>query len=254
MVFELVRFAVVLAAVGYCGYKDLKTSDVPAEPIIIGAILGLVLYWADGFSNIQAAFTNLLIFSGIGALFYFTGSWGAGDSAVLALSGFLFPKDPLLTIFTVFSIGLAYSTLYILIYSWKNGKLGRIKGVCRGFPLLSLPIAPAAALIVFFLSPASLFFSAILSAAVFFVLLMPILYVLFKESETLFRKRIHTKQLKEGDMLAEPVAGVGSNLVRGLTKIEIRRIRKIKKFVLIKDGIRYTPVFFISLLALLLLA
>ncbi len=253
MVFELVRFAVVLAAVGYCGYKDLKTSDVPAEPIIVGAILGLVLYGADGFSSIQPALINLLIFSGIGALFYFTGSWGAGDSAVLVLSSFLFPKDPLLTIFTVFSIGLAYSTLYILFYSWKNKKLGKIKGACKGFPMLSIPIAPAAAITVFFLSPAPLFFSAILSAAVFFVLLTPILYVVFKESEKLFKKKISTAKLREGDMLAEPVSGISNRLIRGLTGKEVNRIRKMKKFVLVRDGVRYTPVFFLALLALFLL-
>ncbi len=254
MVFELVRFAVALAAVGYCSWKDVKTSDVPAEPIIVGAALGLVLYWAEGFSTLQPALINLAIFSGIGALFYFTGSWGAGDSAVLALSGFLFPRDPLLTIFTVFSIGLAYSTLYILFYAWKNKKLGKIKGACKGFPMLSIPIAPAAALAVLLLSPAPLFFSFLLSAAVLFVLLTPILYVLFKESETLFKKRISTKQLKEGDMLAEPVSGIGNRLIRGLTEREVNRIRKTKKFVLVRDGVRYTPVFFLALLALYLLA
>ncbi|HDD46289.1 MAG TPA: hypothetical protein ENG42_02350 [Candidatus Aenigmarchaeota archaeon] len=62
--------------------------------------------------------------------------------------------------------------------------------------------------------------------------------------EIVLKKRILTKNLKEGDVLA------GSKW-RGLNKKEIAKLRKRKKYVWIKEGVRFAPVFPITMLVTL---
>ena len=66
--------------------------------------------------------------------------------------------------------------------------------------------------------------------------------------------KISSKKLQEGDMIAQdiPKLKILKRQIRGLTKDEIKKIRRIKKYILIRDGIRYGPVFFLALLATIL--
>ena len=61
-------------------------------------------------------------------------------------------------------------------------------------------------------------------------------------------------ELKEGDVLAEKIASLGlsGKLFRGLEKNEIKKIQKARREVWIKEGIRYVPVFFITIVAMIL--
>jgi hypothetical protein len=74
-------------------------------------------------------------------------------------------------------------------------------------------------------------------------------------AERAFYRKISTRQLKPGDMLGEdlPKLKLWKRELRGLTAAEISRIRKYKRAVMTRSGVRYTPVFFLALLFLLLL-
>lgn len=63
--------------------------------------------------------------------------------------------------------------------------------------------------------------------------------------EDIFVSRIPTKNLKPGDMLGEdiPKLGLKKIHIRGLTMEEVKRIKKSKKFVFIREGVRFGPVF-----------
>jgi len=75
-------------------------------------------------------------------------------------------------------------------------------------------------------------------------------------AERAFYRRIPSRQLKAGDMLGEdlPMLKLWKRELRGLTAAEISRIRKYKRAVMTRSGVRYTLVFFLALLLLLILA
>ncbi|MBU4246640.1 MAG: hypothetical protein KKE71_06350 [Nanoarchaeota archaeon] len=64
-----------------------------------------------------------------------------------------------------------------------------------------------------------------------------------------FKRKVKTSDLREGDVLSEDVAGLSSKLYIGLTAEQIEKVRKEKKEVWIKEGIRYGPTFFLALIA-----
>ena len=58
-----------------------------------------------------------------------------------------------------------------------------------------------------------------------------------------FKRKIRLSELKEGDVLDD------SKLWEGLTKKQVKEIKKSgKKYVVIKDGVRFAPVFAFALL------
>ena len=66
-----------------------------------------------------------------------------------------------------------------------------------------------------------------------------------------FRKKINAKDLMEGDVLANavPELKMKGKLFVGLTNEQVKQIRKLRKTVEIKEGIRYTMAFFFTILA-----
>ena len=75
--------------------------------------------------------------------------------------------------------------------------------------------------------------------------LIYLLYFFVKYAKSIenkaFTRKIPTNKLKLGDVLV-------SDKWRGLTKKDINQIKKSKKFVYIKEGIRFAPVFVITVL------
>jgi len=57
----------------------------------------------------------------------------------------------------------------------------------------------------------------------------------------LFKRKIKTSELKEGDVILE-------GKWRGLTETEITQIKNKYKYVWIKEGVRFAPVFIITML------
>ena len=62
-----------------------------------------------------------------------------------------------------------------------------------------------------------------------------------KTKKKVLKRMVSSKNLKEGDVID------GMKWV-GLTKDEIKDIQKTKKHVVIKEGLRFVPVFFITLI------
>ena len=61
-------------------------------------------------------------------------------------------------------------------------------------------------------------------------------------------------KLKEGDVIADsiPQLGIVGKRITGLSMAQISKIKRMRRYVTVIDGIRYTPAFFISLLYTLL--
>ena len=88
-------------------------------------------------------------------------------------------------------------------------------------------------------------------------ILLPYFYLYAKSvDDSCMIKKISSSNLTEGDLLYEAVK-VGGKTIKpnweGLSSLDIKNIKKFKKFILVRQGIPFVPVFLISYLILVYL-
>ncbi|MCD6477898.1 MAG: prepilin peptidase [Candidatus Aenigmarchaeota archaeon] len=267
IIYSLITVGIVGS--GIAGYFDLKTTEIPDEIPVIMIIIGLILRGAyfllTGnlmFLLIPAAVAGA--FFGFGLLMYYFGQWGGGDAKLLAAMGFLIGNIPIgcglfptyLNYFlNVFLVGAAYIITYAFAMSIINKKISSaffksLKGDVKEFSIFTTVIIVSTFMISLFFWYTLGTYEIMIMAP---IILMGIsLYILWKFLKTVeevgFRKKISTRNLKEGDMLGEdlPKLNLNSKIIRGLTKEEIKKIRKVRKTIWIREGVRFGPVFCIA--------
>ncbi len=255
--FELLLIAIALVGTTLCGLWDLKTSNIPDIVAISMIVLGIGLHITNGF--ILGDFTLLMnsffyggIFLFFGLLMYYGGQWGGGDGELLVAIGFLLPNLALSFFLNLFLVGVVYSILYSIIFTARNPIISKkffltIKGNSKplsGVLLLSIVLS-----IIFYRT------IPILSILSVFLFSLLIFYIFAKivEKEG-FTRRIRSKDLKPDDMIGEDLKKlkIYKKLIRGLSKKEVRKIQKHKKYVVIKDGVRFGLVFPLTLIVTLI--
>jgi len=263
---------------GIAGYFDLKTTEIPDEISLIMIVLGLVIRGA--YSLISGEWIFLIIpalisigFFGFGLAMYYLGQWGGGDAKILAAMGLLLGVLPGSIVqnsifplffdyfFNVFFVGAAYIIVYAFIIAAMNPKIMRefrknIKDGITETVIFSVALAASIGIVVY------LFWSRV----GIFSITLPLgllsggigLFILWKFLKTIedvgFRKKIKTKYLREGDMIGEdiPKLNLKSKIIRGLTKEEVIKIKKVKKNIWVREGVRFGPVFCIAAIVTLL--
>jgi len=147
-----------------------------------------------------------------------------------------------------FFVGAAYSIFYALILSYKTPMIYKKFFKSINKPLMILII------FLFLISLILFFFIKLLSIFFFLMLVLIIFWKFSKSVEYGFYKKIPVSKLKVDDMLGEdiPKLKIYKKYIRGLTKDEVKKIKKIKKYVVIREGIRYGLVFPLTLLFTLL--
>lgn len=274
MLVDLTVYVLVFTGIlgsGVAGYFDLKTTEIPDKiPLIMGAI-GILLRFSyslltGDWNFIVAPVLVSLGFLGFGLLMYYTGQWGGGDAKVLGAMGLLigvlpesFLKYSIFPFwadyfFNIFLVGVFYTIIYAFGMVFRNPKISRgfLKDFKGSLKELSLFILLGFGFIIF-----ASFFTNLYSLSISIGVLIIGLFVLFKflkaVEEIGFKKKIKTKNLKEGDMLNEPIPelDLNSKIIKGLTKEEVKSIKKAKKTVCIREGVRFGPVFCIALLVTL---
>lgn len=150
---------------------------------------------------------------------------------------------PIISSFAVGMIFLAFGIFMYYTGQWGGGDGELLTAI--GFVL------PTASVLTFFPFPVTFFFNLIFVGAFYSVI-----YVLFlmkmpgvRRKGFEFYRYISTKKLKEGDVIGEdiPRLKMYKKKIRGLTKQEVLKIRKIKKNVIIREGVRYGPAFPLAL-------
>jgi hypothetical protein len=254
---------------------DLKTTEIPdviPHVMILSAIIfwGIQSYILHDYWLIAQSFLVGLGFLGFGFLMYYLGQWGGGDAKMLSAIGFLIPENiynfkirsiyesifnllpfPIIYLINVFFLGAIYMIIYAIVLSVINRK------IIKDF-LLNIKSSSKSTVTLFF----SIFiFSLILNSIIsynfsifksistsitvaFLSLTLILLWKFIISVEKIgFRRKVHVNKLKVGDVLQE------SRFWEGITEKDIERIKKSgKKYVIIKDGVRFAPVFTITLL------
>lgn len=270
---EYVLVVTALAGSGLAAYYDIRTTEIPDKIPLFMAVTALGL---KGFHSLLTGELGFILDSmSVGGLFllfgflmYYTGQWGGGDAKLLAAIGALLPTAPigfvgylefpffLTFLINLFLVGSIFIILYALLYSFLNRGIAKefikdIKGNKKelmGFITVVLIVLFGFSLITQGLVNPYMYFFAFMGIGLF--LLFKFLKVIENKG---FKRKIKTKDLQEGDMIGEDIKklNIKSKIIRGLTKKEVKRIRKARKTVWIKEGVRFGPVFPITLVVTL---
>ncbi len=244
----MILFAFLASAAA--GLYDLKTTEVPEEIPVLMISFGL-FYWFVYALTIGDFYPLLLSISlgtlllALGILAYKKGQWGGADAWILASIAYMVPliggEVFMLSFLPNFLIvGALYTIIYAIALGLKNPKvfnyfLSDLKSNAKFF------ILPVFFLIVSILTYTIQGVDTFLKLAILFLLIIAFWrYGKVIESHV-FRKKIPASELKEGDV-------VEGMIWRGLGEPEINEIRKKKKYVVIKEGVRFVPAFPLALL------
>jgi Flp pilus assembly protein protease CpaA len=264
---ELISLLTALIGSSIAAAWDLKTTEIPDEIPHIMIVLGLVLngvhsYLLWSYVPILSSVVVGLSLLGLGFLMYFLGQWGGGDAKVLSAIGFLIPTlptgftpnlffpFPLSFLANVFLIGAIYMLVYAFVIALMNRKiihefLTDMKASSTVLLVGSIALFTAFIGVNYFL----ITYFHLNSTTNLLVLnsLIPLvatvaLYVVWKFARIVenvgFKKRIPLSKLRIGDVLLE------NRLWEGITEKELNKIKKSgKRYVTIKQGIRFAPAF-----------
>jgi Flp pilus assembly protein protease CpaA len=263
--FPLIPLIVAFAGSIYAALWDLKTTEIPDEIPHAMIIFALLFYGIQSIieSNYWIFLNSLLYGGGIfvlGFIMYYAGQWGGGDAKILAAIIFLLPVAsttlpfPLTYLLNVFVVGAGYMILYSFILALMNKKI---------FSAFFVDVRKNKAVLAF--GSVALFAAfAIINYSVLVLLAYPInylsllrnsiipllaiigLYVIYRFAKAVedvgFKKKIPLSKLRIGDVLIE------SKLWEGITEKQLKKVKKSgKRFVWIKEGVRFAPTFPLAL-------
>ncbi|MEM5870211.1 MAG: prepilin peptidase [Candidatus Aenigmatarchaeota archaeon] len=270
---EIFSFLTLLFGISLAAAFDVKITPTEIPDELTHALIALGILFSSLESLIQFNFQiliNSLIygisFLAFGFLLYKLGQWGGGDAKVLASIGFFSPlisnllNQPLAEfaftyLINLFLLGAVYMIFYSIVLALINRKIisnflknakSSSKIIVFSFLLLfSVTFFINSQLFKIYKIPfelASIIFNSLLIC--FLTICLFLLWVFVKSVENVaFKKRIPISKLKVGDVLLE------SKVWEGLTEEEVKRIKRSgKKFVWIKEGVRFAPSFPLALL------
>lgn len=256
-------FALALVWIIFATVQDLRKREIAnwvSFSLIIFA-LGFRFFYSlfsgTGFNFFYQGVLGLGIFFIIGNMLYYGRLFAGGDAKLMIALGAILPFSEsfstnlnifLLFLFVFLIIGAVYSLIIGLIISFRNFKKFRreFKVIFNKNKKLIYPVMFLGLVLMVIGFNTLIFYPGII------VFILPYFYIYAKAvDEACMIKKIKTSLLSEGDWLYRDVK-VGKKSLKatwsGLNKKEIRLIQRNKRFVLIRQGIPFTPVFLISFL------
>ncbi len=266
MLLGLILLAIGVVGFGFAGYWDLRYTEfpdwLPYSIIVLAlAVRGVFAFAENNLWLLSNSVMIGLVFLALGLVLYFSKQWGDGDAWLLGALGFLFPDTagfavmgvmpfPLTLLFNFLFISLIYLVVYSLALGLRKREVNKIYfEYLRGrYKMITFFVA------VFFSVSwgAAFYFNACFSSS--FETLMPLIafpflltfiliftYYAKMVEENLFKKKVDVKDLKVGDVILK-------GRWRGLTQSEIRDLRRKNRYVWVKEGVRFAPVFLFAML------
>ena len=249
----------ILAVIGtaLAGLWDLKTTEVPDQLPYALVIIGIGYWMLQGLllGNWYPLYVSLAVGTTLlvgGLILYKKGQWGGADAWILAAVGYMIPVyDGVVFIIPYLLNFVLVSIVYTVVYALAMGL--RSPSVFRHVAAdlkknAKIILATVGGLVVFVVALSTQLPPAITLlyrlVPLIFALLIFWRYAVVIEKR-LFRRRVPTSRLRVGDVIDK------GNWI-GLTRGQIKALRKQKRFVTIKDGMRFVPVFAIALVLTLL--
>ena len=273
--FQLISFCLATFGSALAAAWDLKTTEIPDKIPHLMILLALILNSVQAYfeQDVWIFLNGLMLglaFLAFGFVLYFLGQWGGGDAKVLGAIGFFLPsiigKSLFWRLFPFpLSIGITYltnlfflGTAYMLFYAFVLSLLKRKvwKEFAKEVKASTNVLALGGTMLFFLFFGMNWYLMRIMGLAIdlgfiisnsTLVLILSIfLFLLWKFTKAVeefgFKKRIPVSKLKVGDVLAE------SRLWEGITEKELRKIKRSgRKFVQIKEGVRFAPAFPLAL-------
>jgi Flp pilus assembly protein protease CpaA len=257
-------FLIILAFIWliFAVVSDLRTREIPNWlnfSLIIFALSGRLFYSVfsgpDWSFFIQGVF-GFAVFFAIANLLYYGRFFAGGDAKLLMALGPILPFGTSLLsnvslflsfLSLFFIVGAAYGFVMVLYLSFKDTqklKKSFLRGIKKNRKSFFIFMGIGLTFMLAGLAEELLFILGVL------IFLLPYLFFYTKAIDnTSLVKRINAQALTEGDWLYKDLR-VGKNIIKarweGLSKREIALIRRKCKFVLIKRGVEFSPVFLIS--------
>ncbi|MBU3906900.1 MAG: prepilin peptidase [Nanoarchaeota archaeon] len=248
--------------------QDLKKREVAnwISFSLIAFALGFRFFYSlfsdKGFAFLYEGLIGLGIFFVLGNLFYYGRLFAGGDAKLFISLG------PIISFSESSFINLKIFAVFLLIFLISGAFYGLVWSVAlalkhkkefkKEFYKISLKnknlflLIMAFGLVIMFAG----FFQAILFFLGAVIFIFPYFYLYAKAvDESCMIKKIKVSELIEGDWLYKDLI-VGREKIKadweGLTKDEIRKLRRRYKQVLIRQGIPFVPVFLIAFLVLII--
>lgn len=268
--FQWVLLAIGVLGFGAAAYWDLKTTEFPDWLPYVMIILALAtraiasLYLQD-LSILTESIIIGVAFLAFGLALYFLKQWGDGDGWLLGALGFLFPTAsgfavplgqfpfPFILLFNFFIVAFAYLIVYSLALGARTPGIKSLfmeslrkeaKGMVSMIVVFTIAcIAFIAYINITYMVPVQEMWHITLFPIVVILLLLFIRYGRVIETHV-FKKQIAAGKLRVGDVMI-------SQRWRGLTEKELKTLKAKGGRVWIKEGVRFAPVFLITLLVTL---
>ena len=270
MIEVILLLAVALVYIVFAVVQDLKSREIANWlnfSLVIFAI-GIRFFYSlfsNDFSLLYQGLIGLGIFFVLGNILYYSRMFAGGDAKLMMALGSVLPVYPdlmsnvkifILFFFVFMFIGAIYGLIqgfYLSFKNWKNFKREFSVQLRSKKKLTYLLFSLGFIVIVFtffFLDSIFLLFGILF-------LIIPYLFIYFKAVEqACMIKPVKTSILSEGDLLCANIK-VGRKMIKarwdGLTKEEIKEIRKKYKKIMIKEGVPFSPVFLISFVIFMIL-
>jgi len=270
-----VIFLLILAGifVGAASIEDIKKREVEnwiSFSLIVFA-LGFRFFWSlfmnDSWLTLNNFFyqgvIGLVIFIVLGHLFYYGRVFAGGDAKLMIALGTILPlsyslKENIFSFATFIFLFLVVGSVYgiawsfILVMRNKNAFVIEFrKNVRKNMKTILFVYALAIILVVI-----GIYFQVFLYFGILLILYPLILLYARSVDDACMIKKVHTSKLVEGDWLfknvifkrgKKRVGEIKSNW-EGLSKKEINLLKKKMKYVNLREGIPFVPVFFFSLI------
>ena len=231
--------------------QDLKTREVSnwLNFSLIGFALAYRVFYSLFINDYLFFVSGLLgfgVFFGLSHLFYYTKVFAGGDAKLLMGFGVILPYSNfnelfsigVIFLFALFFFGALYGLIYSVFIVIKN--FDKVKKAKWLFVILLL-----FSVLLMFLDYSTIIFGI-------FLILMLFLYAYVKALDLCMIKLVKFKDLQEGDWLEREIR-VGKKIIKksvhGLSKEDIKLLKRFRKSVYIKEGIPFTPAFLLALLA-----
>jgi Flp pilus assembly protein protease CpaA len=263
--------ALALIAIIFAIVQDVRTHEVSnwiSFSLIIFALgfrFFYSLFFEGNFTNLSSFFyqglIGLAIFFAIGNLFYYGKVFAGGDAKLMIALGAVIPfysdLNGNLILFATFiflflisgaiygifmGLRITLSNREVFVKDFKK-RFVKNKNLFYILFVLGLLIMGVG------------FFSDVFFLLGIFIFILPYFYIWAKSvDETCMIKRVSPRKLREGDWLYKDIKFAKRTIKAkwdGLTNEEISFLRTKNKEVYIREGIPFTPVFFISFILLL---